>query len=91
MTLASKTPASRITETLAPAVATGLSALRAIVRTFLNRRAAYRVSELPDYLLTDIGLKRDDVHEAMHADWREDPTCKMAMAAGRRRRSPTRD
>ena len=86
MTLAQKIPATRTTETLAPTLGAGISALRAIVRTFLNRRAAYRVSELPDYLLTDIGLKRDDVHDAMHADWREDPTFKMAMAAARRRR-----
>lgn len=86
MTLAQKIQATRTTGTLAPTLGAGISALRAIVRTFLNRRAAYRVSDLPDHLLTDIGLKRDDVHDAMHADWREDPTFKMAMAAARRRR-----
>lgn len=90
MTLATKTTTTRFAETLAPNMGTGLSALRAIVRTFLNRRAAYRVAELPDYLLKDIGLKRDDVHEALHADWREDPTFKMAVAASRRRRQPSR-
>jgi uncharacterized protein YjiS (DUF1127 family) len=85
MTLATKTPGFRATEMLSPTHGLVFPALRAIVRTLLNRRAAYRVSELPDYLLKDIGLKRDDVHEALHADWREDPTFKLALAAARRR------
>ncbi|WP_182086690.1 DUF1127 domain-containing protein [Aureimonas sp. ME7] len=92
MTLAAKTPRFRLADILAPVQGPAIPALRAIVRTLLNRRAAYRVSELPDHLLKDIGLKRDDVHEALHADWREDPTFKMALAAARRRRiGPDRD
>ncbi|MBB3936798.1 DUF1127 domain-containing protein [Aureimonas phyllosphaerae] len=94
MTLATKTPRSSVMDMLAPTKgALAFPAFRAIVRTLLNRRAAYRVSELPDYLLKDIGLKRDDVHEALHADWREDPTFKLALAAARRRGrvSPRRD
>ncbi|KTQ95841.1 hypothetical protein NS365_17095 [Aureimonas ureilytica] len=86
MTLASKTPAPSV-ETLAQSIRIGFVALRAIVRTMRNRRAAYRMSELPDYLLNDIGLKRDDVHEALHADWREDPTYRLAVRASERRRS----
>ena len=86
MTLASKTPTS-FTETLVPQVRLAVLALRAMVKTFRNRRAAYRVSELPDYLLSDIGLKRDDVHEAINAHWREDPTYRMAVTARMRRRS----
>jgi uncharacterized protein YjiS (DUF1127 family) len=84
MTLATKTSATRILDFLAPTGAV-LPALRAIVRTFINRRAAYRVSELPDYLLNDIGLKRDDVHEALNAHWRDDATYRMALSASRRR------
>ena len=84
MTLATKTPRFRIADILGPA-------LRAVARTLVNRRAAYRVSELPDHLLKDIGLKRDDVHEALHADWREDPTFKLALAAARRRGRAPRD
>ena len=85
MTLVSKTALSASGLGLRDAVRTRIAALRAIVRTFLNRRAAYRVAELQDYLLNDIGLKRDDVHEAMNADWREDPTYRMAMLAHRGR------
>ena len=58
----------------------------AIVRMIHNRRAAQHVSELPDYLLSDVGLKRDDVHEALNRGWREDPTFQLAMKASRRRR-----
>ncbi|GGD97418.1 hypothetical protein GCM10011390_15290 [Aureimonas endophytica] len=62
------------------------AALGAMVRTFRNRRAADRVADLPDYLLTDIGLKRDDVHEALSLHWREDPTFRLALRAAERRR-----
>ncbi len=86
MTLASKTPAP-YGETLAQSIRIGFMALRAIVRTLRNRRAAYQVAELPDYLLNDLGLKRDDVHEALSADWRQDPTYKLALTASQRRRS----
>jgi uncharacterized protein YjiS (DUF1127 family) len=58
----------------------------AIARMIRNRRAAQHVSELPDYLLSDVGLKRDDVHEALNRGWREDPTFQLAMKASRRRR-----
>jgi uncharacterized protein YjiS (DUF1127 family) len=58
----------------------------AFARMIRNRRAAYHVSELPDYLLSDVGLKRDDVHEALNRGWREDPTFQLAIKASRRRR-----
>lgn len=85
MTLVVKTPPTASTSALVTLAKLRFAALRAIARTFLNRRAAYRVAELPDHLLSDIGLKRDDVHEAMNADWREDPTFRMAMLAHRGR------
>ena len=65
---------------------TVFGAASAIVRTMGNRRAARQLSEMPDYLLTDMGIRRDDVSEALHADWREDPTYRLAIAAARRRR-----
>ncbi|UIJ71301.1 DUF1127 domain-containing protein [Aurantimonas sp. HBX-1] len=65
---------------------TVIGAAGAIVRTMANRRAARRLSEMPDYLLTDLGLRRDDVSEALHADWHQDPTYRLAMTAARRRR-----
>ncbi|KQT87942.1 DUF1127 domain-containing protein [Aurantimonas sp. Leaf443] len=67
--------------TLRPAIA----ALRAIVKALINRRAAMRVSEMPDRMLKDIGLRRDDIHDALHADWRDDPTFRLAIAAARAR------
>lgn len=65
---------------------TVIGATGAIVRTMANRRAARRLSEMPDYLLTDLGIRRDDVSEALHADWHQDPTYRLAMTAARRRR-----
>ena len=62
------------------------SAASAIVRTMGNRRAARQLSELPDYLLTDMGIRRDDVSEALQVHWSEDPTYRLAVKAARRRR-----
>ncbi|MFD2236802.1 DUF1127 domain-containing protein [Aureimonas populi] len=59
--------------------------LLARVKALRNRRAAYYMADLPDHLLADIGLKRDDVHAALKADWREDPTYVLARTACRRR------
>jgi uncharacterized protein YjiS (DUF1127 family) len=63
-----------------------LAAGVAIARMISNRRSAHHIAELPDYLLGDIGLKRDDVHEALNRGWREDPTFQLALKASRRRR-----
>ncbi|MEN3794633.1 DUF1127 domain-containing protein [Fulvimarina sp. MAC3] len=57
------------------------AALRAFAVTMINRRAARRLADLPDYLLNDVGLKRDDVHEALNRDWRCDPTYLLSMKA----------
>lgn len=68
-----------------PGLRSGLSlafsALGAMARTLRNRREALRVDALPDHLLADIGLKRDDVYAALHASWRSDPTYLMARSA----------
>ncbi|KQT55018.1 hypothetical protein ASG43_04760 [Aureimonas sp. Leaf454] len=70
-----------------PSPAILLAGASAMLRTALNRRAAMQVAQLPDYLLTDIGLKRDDVHDALEQSWRTDPTFQLAMVAAKRRRS----
>ena len=70
-----------------PSPALLLAGASALARTILHRRAARRLADLPDYLLTDIGLKRDDVHEALSRDWREDPTFQLAMTAAKSRRA----
>lgn len=80
------TPSRRLTIQL-PSPIILWAAARAMVKTALNRRAARRIGDLPDYLLTDIGLKRDDVHEALQQSWRSDPTYQLAMIAAKRRRS----
>ena len=60
------------------------AAVRAYGKAYINRRSARRLSELPDYLLKDMGLKRDDIHAALSQDWRSDPTYELAYRAGRR-------
>lgn len=70
-----------------PAAAAVYAGLRSIVTMLANRRTARQLSELPDYLLGDLGLRRDDVHAALNADWRDDPTFQLAMTAARRRRA----
>ncbi|KQT69766.1 MULTISPECIES: DUF1127 domain-containing protein [unclassified Aureimonas] len=81
-----QTPTRRLTFHL-PSPMILWAAARAMVKTAMNRRAARHVGDLPDYLLTDIGLKRDDVHEALQQSWRSDPTYQLAMTAAKRRRS----
>ncbi|MCQ0987863.1 DUF1127 domain-containing protein [Jiella marina] len=61
-------------------------AARAIVKTMINRRYVKSLADMPDYLLKDIGIRRDDIWTALNADWREDPTYKLAVTAARRRR-----
>lgn len=68
---------SRIAETLSLA---GI-ALRAIARSVYNRQRALQVADLPDHLLSDIGLKRDDIHSALHSSWKQDPTYLLALRA----------
>ncbi|WP_152045304.1 DUF1127 domain-containing protein [Aureimonas psammosilenae] len=70
-----------------PSVHVAFAAVAAMARSFRNHRAARHVGDLPDYLLTDIGLKRDDVSEALSANWRDDPTFRLAMRAAERRRA----
>jgi uncharacterized protein YjiS (DUF1127 family) len=61
-------------------------AIGAFLRAMRNRRAVLHIADLPDNLLADLGLRRDDVHEALATSWREDPTYRLANCA--RRRAP---
>lgn len=71
---------------LSASLSVGFAALAALFHAWRNRRYAYHLSEMPDYILTDLGLKRDDVSQALHCDWREDATYRLAVTAARRRR-----
>ncbi|PBC04306.1 DUF1127 domain-containing protein [Mesorhizobium sp. WSM3860] len=78
---ASETP--RITTR--PAVATRV--LNAVADAFCawkNRRAFYRLGEMSDAELADIGLTRADLHVAVSVSFGRDPTVKLrAIAEGR--------
>lgn len=63
-----------------------LAAMHAIARSFAARRKVRQLSDMPDYILSDLGLKRDDISHALAAGWREDPSYRLALAAARRRR-----
>lgn len=63
----------------------GAAAVLAMARSLRNRRHALQVADLPDHLLADMGLRRDDVHAALSSDWRTDPTYVLARVARERR------
>lgn len=86
MSIFSRSPIDRNVLTRIPSPGIIVAGAVAMLRTARNRRAAYRLSELPDYLLSDVGLRRDDVHDALSRGWREDPTFQLAVKAARRRR-----
>ncbi|MBC8130133.1 MAG: DUF1127 domain-containing protein [Rhizobiaceae bacterium] len=86
MTLFSRTPLGGDFFTRIPAPGVVAAAALAMIRMLRNRRAAHRLADMPDYLLSDVGLRRDDVHDALTAGWREDPTFQLALKAARRRR-----
>ncbi|RFC65529.1 DUF1127 domain-containing protein [Fulvimarina endophytica] len=91
MAIFHRTTTDTLVQTLAEALRLAVAAVPAMVRTLRNRHAARQIADLPDYLLNDMGLKRDDVHDALQSDWRSDPTYLLSMRAsrntlGRRRR-----
>ena len=58
-----------------------------VLRHILNRIAANGLSEMDDKQLTDIGLTRADVMNALDAGLLEDPTTYLAKAAQLRARN----
>lgn len=77
------TETSRITTR--PAVATRvLNAVADTYRAWKNRRAFYRLGEMSDTELADIGLTRADLHVAIDVPFGRDPTAKLRAIASDR-------
>lgn len=58
-----------------PAVLTRLTyAAAAFYRAWRNRREVYRLGEMSDHELADIGLTRTDLHVAISSPFGADPT-----------------
>ncbi|MEP0697924.1 MAG: DUF1127 domain-containing protein [Nitratireductor sp.] len=55
-------------------------------RAWNNRREIYRLGEMTDAQLADIGLVRGDLHVAYHAPGGVDPTSVLGTMAQARRR-----
>jgi len=53
-------------------------------RTLMNRRAFYRLGELSDAELADIGLTRSDLHVAFDGPFGSDPTVRLRVIADER-------
>ena len=59
-----------------------------IVTLWINRRAAYRLAELDDRALKDIGLTRNDVLGALDLPFAQDPTLPLVHRRRARRQPP---
>lgn len=57
-----------------------------ILSAWKNRRDFYRIGEMSDTELADIGLVRADLHAASDLDFRNDPTTHLGALADARRR-----
>lgn len=55
-----------------------------LYRTWKNRRAFYRLGELSDAELADIGLTRTDLHVVVAAPFAGDPTLRLRELAEER-------
>lgn len=80
---------------LSPALGFGRKAARSfarivarIVTLWINRRAAYRLAELDDRALKDIGLTRCDVEGVLDLPFRQDPTVPLVHRRRARRQPP---
>ena len=74
------TETSRITSR--PAVAMRVAnAVSNVYRAWKNRRAFYRLGEMSDAELADIGLSRADPHVAIDVPFGRDPTVKLRSIA----------
>lgn len=68
-----------------PAVATRVAnALVNSYKAWKNRRAFYRLGEMSDAELADIGLTRADLHVAIDGPFGTDPTVKLRTLAADR-------
>lgn len=55
-----------------------------LFRMWQNRRAFYRLGELTDVELADIGLTRADLHVAIDVPFGSDPTVRLRTLASQR-------
>lgn len=60
------------------------NAMADFLRAWKNRREIYRLGELSDHQLADIGLTRGDLHVAWRTPISEDPTATLGTLAGAR-------
>lgn len=68
-----------------PAIATrAVNLIANFYRAWKNRRAFYRLGEMSDAELADIGLTRGDLHVAIDVPFGGDPTVKLRSLAGER-------
>ena len=54
-----------------------LRAAHRTLRSWRNRRRIAALGELDDHLLSDLGLKRDDVHRALNLPFAQDPALEL--------------
>lgn len=74
-------------DTTRPAfVARAANAVLDVFRAWRNRRDFYRLGEMSDTELADIGLVRSDLHVASDLDFLNDPTTHLGSIADARRR-----
>ncbi len=68
-----------------PAVAARVAGVvLAFVRLWKNRQAFYRLGEMTDAELSDIGLTRADLHRAIDGSLASDPTVRLGFLAKQR-------
>jgi uncharacterized protein YjiS (DUF1127 family) len=65
-------------------VARWATAFASLYRNWKNRRDFYRLGELSDTELADIGLTRSDLHVAMDGPFGSDPTVRLRSLASAR-------
>jgi uncharacterized protein YjiS (DUF1127 family) len=58
-----------------------VNTVAALYRAWKNRREVYRLGELSDFELADIGLTRSDLHIAISSPFGTDPTALLRSRA----------
>lgn len=66
-------------------LARGLNAVSKLYRTWKNRREFYRLGDMSDAELSDIGLTRADLHVAVAGPFGPDPTSHLRAIVDARR------
>ena len=69
------------------AIEGGAARLAALWNAARNRRSVGRLLEWDDRMLRDIGLTHGDVHSALTARLQDDPSQRLSVISGERRRA----